>query len=361
MRLLFFIPFLTSFLFSCQSSLPIEGIQISEKGKRFVYEDTGKPFIIKGVNYDRDWKHRLIEDYWHTEWATVEEDFQEMKELGITAVRIHLQINKFVPEPKVIDKKELAKLSDLLLLAEQKRIYLNLTGLGCYLKNKVPVWYNEMNEEERWETQCFFWREIAALCKNRKIVFCYDLMNEPVVPGGEKKAESWLGGELAGKSYVQRLTVDPAGRDTKKIAEKWVQKLTGAIREVDSTHLITVGVIPWVQFFPSAKPLFYSPEVSKYLDFVSVHFYPKKGELEKTVSALKAYDIGKPVVIEETFPLHCSLEEFKGFLDQTQNIHSGFFSFYWGRTAVEYANDTEMNSLLMVPYLNFLKAYSPEL
>ena len=353
-------PVLTLLLLcSCQTRIEIERIVIDSSGRTFKKENSGSEFRLKGVNYDRDWKHRLIEDYWHDEWQTVVEDFQEMKDLGINAVRIHLQINKFVPQPNLIDKKEINKLRDLISLAEEKQIYLNLTGLGCYYAKKVPQWYNDLSEEERWNTQVFFWQQIATVCKNSNIVFCYDLMNEPIVPGGNKNSEGWLGGELAGKSYVQKITRTPNGRSSKEIAEAWARKLTTAIREIDDRHLITVGVIPWVHVFPKAKPLFYSSSIAQYFDFVSVHFYPKKGKIKEAVTALKAYDVGKPIVIEETFPLNCTIEEFKDFMKSTRELQNGFFSFYWGKTLPEYQNDKEKTSFIMIPYLEFLKSHTP--
>ena len=355
--MLFILPLL--FLFSCQTKNGIERIALDNKGTAFVKEDSDTEFRIKGVNYDRDWKHRLIEDYWHDEWQTVVEDFQEMKELGINAVRIHLQINKFIPEPNQVDPKEINKLKDLIALAEEKKIYLNITGLACYHAKKVPKWYHGQTEEERWNTQAFFWQQIAKVCRNSNIIFCYDLMNEPVVQGGKKNSEEWLGGELAGKSYVQKITRTPNGRSSKQIAKSWVLKLTSAIREIDDRHLITVGVIPWVQIFPKAKPLFYSPEVAQHLDFVSVHFYPKKGKVREAITALKAYDIRKPIVIEETFPLSCTIDEFKIFMKSTQTMQSGFFSFYWGKTALEYESEKDKTSFIMIPYLEFLKEHSP--
>jgi hypothetical protein len=76
-----------------------------------------------------------------------------------------------------------------------------------------------------------------------------------------------------------------------------------AIRAVDQRHMITVGVIPWAQVFKGAKPLFYAPEVGGPLDFVSVHFYPKAVQVEESLAALRVYAVGKPLVIEEIFPL----------------------------------------------------------
>jgi hypothetical protein len=117
----------------------------------------------------------------------------------------------------------------------------------------------------------------------------------------------------------------------------WVDKLVRSIRKYDKHHMITVGIIPWAHTFPKAKPLFYSKEVGENLDFVSVHFYPKKGEVQKALTALKVYDIGKPLVIEEISPLYCGQEEFDVFIDKSRDIVDGYIGFYWGKTIEEYS------------------------
>ena len=94
-------------------------------------------------------------------------------------------------------------------------------------------------------------------------------MNEPILPG-EKKETEWLAGELGGKYFVQRITLDLAGRTRHDVARDWVQRLTTAIRQIDNRHLITVGVIPWAHVFKGAKPLFYAPEVGGPLDPIRV-------------------------------------------------------------------------------------------
>jgi hypothetical protein len=120
-----------------------------------------------------------------------------------------------------------------------------------------------------------------------------------------------------------------------------VDQLTAAIRAEDPEHLITVGVIPWALVWPTAKPVFYAPEVIGALDFVSIHLYPAKGAVDKALTAMRVYDLGKPLVIEETFPLACSLEEMDAFIQQSRSRAEGYVSFYWGRTAEEYGKATE--------------------
>jgi len=264
----------------------------------------------------------------------VEEDFREMTQLGANVVRIHLQLGRFMQGPEEPNETSLDQLGRLVALAERTALYLDLTGLACYHKADVPPWYDALTEQARWEVQARFWEAVAGRCATSPAIFCYDLMNEPVVPGARKESD-WLLGELGGKFFVQRITLDPTGRTQHEIAKAWVDQLVKAIRGHDDRHLITVGVIPWVLVFPKAKPLFYSKEVAENLDFASVHFYPETGKIDEAITALAAYDIGKPVVIEEMFPLKCSAAELGEFIGKSRATASGWIGFYWGKTPEE--------------------------
>jgi hypothetical protein len=126
--------------------------------------------------------------------------------------------------------------------------------------------------------------------------------------------------------------------------------------------MITVGVIPWAHTFPKAKPLFYSKEVGENLDFVSVHFYPKKGEVQKALTALKVYDVGKPLVIEEVFPLRCSIEELNVFVDESRDIVDGYIGFYWGKTIEEYSTpNVDIVGKIVRDWLEYFRTKGPEI
>lgn len=341
----------------------LDRVVISPDDKGFVLEPSGTPFRVWGVNYDHDAKGengRLLEDYWVDEWDTVREDFAEIRELDANVVRVHLQVAKFMNGPDEPNQVALAQLGKLLLLAETNHLRLDITGLGCYHKQDVPAWYDQMDETNRWNVQARFWQAVAETCRGSGAVFCYDLMNEPIIGG--KESEGWLAGELGGNYFVQRLTLDQRGRSQQEIALAWVEKLTSAIRSVDPDHLITVGVIPWAMVWPTAKPLFYSPEIAKHLDFVSMHFYPKKGEVDKALKALAVYDIGKPLVIEEMFPLSCSQDELDEFIQGSSKIADGWISFYWGKTIEEYeaAKEPKMVDGLIASWLKDFKKQAPQ-
>jgi hypothetical protein len=335
-----------------------EPIRLSEDGTHFVSIPSRKKFTVWGVNYDHDDNGRLLEEYWNEEWATVVQDFEEIKDLGANVVRIHLQTAKFMEAPDRPNRAALKQLARLVVLAEETGLYLNVTGLGCYHKQDVPAWYDAMNEEERWKVQSLFWESVARVCADSPAIFCYDLMNEPILPG-KSEDDGWLAGEFGGKYFVQRISLDAAGRTSQQVAKAWMDTLIAAIRKYDKDHLITLGVIPWAHVWPNAKPIFYAEEVCGNLDFVSVHFYPKTNEIDKAIQALSVYDIGKPLVIEEMFPLSCSIEELDAFIEKSRTIAEGWIGFYWGKPVEAFsAEDTDMASVITLNWLRYFEAKS---
>jgi hypothetical protein len=337
----------------------LDRIRPSDDKTHFVREGTDERIVMWGFNYDHDDAGRLLEDYWGDEWATVVEDFREMKGLGANVVRVHLQLARFMSDAERPDEANLARLRELVRLAEQTGLYLDVTGLGCYHKQDVPMWYDSLEESARWDVQARFWKAVAGACKDSPAIFCYDLMNERILTGGEGKKD-WLPGKaLGGKHFVQRITTDARGRTDKEIARAWVERLATAIRSVDDRHMITVGVIPWAQVFKGAKPLFYAPEVGGPLDFVSVHFYPKAGDLDGSLAALRVYEVGKPLVIEEIFPLKAGFEETETFIERSRAHVDGWISFYWGKTIEEYEKEGDLKSALVGGWLRRFRSLSP--
>ena len=335
----------------------LEFIRVSEDKTGFVCATSGRPFIVWGVNYDHDVSGRLLEDYWKDEWPAVVGDFKEMKELGANVVRIHLQLAKFMTTPEKPDKSSLKQLAMLVQLAAKTGLYLDITGLGCYHKKDVPDWYDTLDEASRWDVQARFWEAVAGVCAESPAVFCYDLMNEPILPGEKEKETNWLTGELDGMYFVQRISLDLEGRRRELVAAAWVDRLAAAIRKNDKRHMITLGIIPWKYEFPQSDLIFYSKEASENLDFTSVHFYPKKGDIDNTLKALKAYDIGKPLVIEEIFPLNCSQNEIDSFIEGSRGFTDGWISFYWGRSIEDYSHkDLELNDAIIKTWFEYFRA-----
>lgn len=350
-------------LLSSSSALAevLEPIVISKtEPSRFVFKKSQRPFIPWGFNYDHDDSGKLLEDYWETDWEQVEGDFREMRELGVNTVRIHLQFGKFMEAEDRANQKALNQLAKLIKLAEQERLYLDLTGLGCYHKKDVPAWYDKLEEQGRWKAQAAFWKEIAKTVAKSPAVFCYDLMNEPVVPGGKRADGEWLGPPFGDKHFVQFITLEQGDRTRPEIAREWAKLLVKAIREVDEEHLITIGLVDWSLNRPGLTSGFVPMETCQELDFLCVHIYPKKGELKQALETLEGFQIGKPVVIEETFPLNTTFEEMDEFLKALHEKKVGCISFYWGKPIKELEKSGTLRDAILAKWLERFSAEKPD-
>lgn len=335
-------------------------IEVAKDKPSFVLKSSEQAFVPWGFNYDHDTDGRLLEDYWENQWADVEADFREMKLLGANVVRIHLQVARFMTGPQQPNEKRLAQLAKLVALAEREKLYLDLTGLACYHKQDVPAWYDVLSEAERWQTQVVFWRTIAKQCVNSSAIFCYDLMNEPVVPGGRRKEGDWLGPAFAGKHFVQVITLDQNERPRPEIAKQWIHTLVTAIREVDRRHLVTVGLVDWSLDRPGLTSGFVPDKVSEELDFLCIHLYPENGKLEEQLAVLQAFAaVGKPLIIEETFPLKCSPPQMTEFLERSREHACGWISFYWGKPVAELRKSSSIGDAILAQWLEQFQTIGP--
>jgi hypothetical protein len=333
----------------------MERIRVGFERRSFVLQNSRKAFVPWGFNYDHDESGRLIEDYWEQEWDKVAEDFREMKELGANVVRIHMQFGKFMEAADRPKSAAFDKLGELLELAEQTGLYLDLTGLGCYHKRDVPAWYDALDEAARWDAQARFWEAVAERCKDSPAVFCYNLMNEPVVPGGRGTQENWLGPDFAGKHFVQFITRDAQGRERPEIAKQWIAHLVKAIRRHDRQRLVTVGLVDWSLDRAGLTSGFVPSKIAGDLDFLAVHLYPERGQLDAALETLEGFQVGKPVVIEETFPLKCSAEELGEFIDRSQGKAAGWIGFYWGKTPEQLRSGTTLGDAIMRSWLDLFQ------
>lgn len=338
----------------------MEWVRVSKDQRGFVLDPSAKSFVVGGFNHDHDEAGRLLEDYWEAEWDKVDKAFRDMKRLGANVVRLHLQLAKFMETAEKPNRKALEQLGRLLRLAERERLYLDLTGLGCYHKKDVPRWYDALLEKDRWDAQGRFWEAVAGRCAKSPAVFCYDLMNEPVSPAGKRKPGDWLGPPFAGKHFVQMISLDQAGRPRPEIARQWIKHLAASIRKHDRKHLITVGLVDWSLDRPGLTSGFVPEKIAGDLDFLCVHIYPKKGKIAEALKTLEGFSVGKPVLVEETFPLRCGIAEFEKFIDGSKNHCAGWVGFYWGKPPEELRRSKTIPDAIMLQWLEFFEKHSPK-
>jgi len=339
-----------------RASGALEWVQVAKEGPGFALTSSGRSFTPWGLNYGN--AGRLIEDFWDSDWATLARDFQDLKALGANVVRVHLQFGKFMDGPKRPNAKALERLGKLLELAEKVGLYLDLTGLGCYRLADVPKWYDGLSEEDRWAAQATFWSAIAQRCAKSPAVFCYDLMNEPIAGGGDRKPGDWYAGKFGDLYFIQFLALDVRGRPREEIARAWIKRLSAAIREHDKAHLITVGLLPWDAKWGHLSG-FIPEKVAPELDFLSVHIYPEKGKVNEAIKGLKKFAAGKSVVIEETFPLACSTAELEEFIKRSRGAACGWVGHYDGLTPerLEVLREEKRLTIAQAMYLEWLKLF----
>ncbi|MCC6512336.1 MAG: cellulase family glycosylhydrolase [Pirellulaceae bacterium] len=306
--------------------------RIGVAGRELVTE-SGKPFHPWGFNYGN--AGRLMEDFWNEDWQTIADDFREMKQLGANVVRVHLQVGKFMNSATEMNPQAMQQFVRLIKLAEATELYLDVTGLASYRPADRPAWYDAMTEDQRWQTQAFFWRAIATEGAKSNAVFCYDLMNEPLSPSGE--GGSWYSGNLfGGYDFLQKISTSLGNRTRGEVALQWIDRLRAEIKAVDTRALVTVGMLPWVTKWGHLSGMV-PAEVAGHVDFLCVHIYPKTKEPDEAVKAIEFCRGKVPVVVEETFPLSCSIEELESFMKSSRSIATGWIWHYDGTTLEEYA------------------------
>ena len=111
--------------------------------------------------------------------------------------------------------------------------------------------------------------------------------------------------------------------------------MAAAVRKYDKRHLTTVGLVDWSLEGRSLWSGFTPEAAAREVDFLCVHIYPASGKIKESLDTLKEFCVGKPVVIEETFPMNCSPAELKQFLRGSDGLAAGWLGFYWGKTLEE--------------------------
>jgi hypothetical protein len=312
----------------------IERIVVSPDGKGFNTAPSRRRFVPWGVNYGNN--GRLLEDFWDKDWDTLASDFRKLSEMGANVVRVHLQFGKFMTAQDQANPKALKQLTRLLKLAKKNGLYLDITGLACYRPADTPAWYDALAEKPRWTAQANFWSAVAETCKDSRAVFCYDLINEPISPGDNRKAGQWRSGNLFGEyDFLQFIALESAGRKREDIAKAWIERMTEAIRKHDRSALITVGLLPWSRQWKHLSG-FLPEAVAPKLDFLSVHIYPDTTKPGEELECLRQFAVGKPVVIEETFPLTCSAAELEAFLRASRPYACGWLGHYEGHSLADF-------------------------
>jgi hypothetical protein len=154
---------------------------------------------------------------------------------------------------------------------------------------------------------------------------------------------------------VQFISLDQAGRSRPEIARQWIAKLVAAIRKHDRRHLISVGMLPDAD----GKSGFAQKVVAPELDFLCLHIYPDRKKLADDLKTVESFAVGKPLIIEETFPINCSAEELRKFIGDSSKYACGWIGFYWGKTPAQLRESKDIGDALMLAWLEMFQKAKP--
>ena len=75
----------------------------------------------------------------------------------------------------------------------------------------------------------------------------------------------------------------------------------------------------------------------------------------EALKTLAGFAVGKPVLIEETFPLACSPKELEGFIDGSRKHAAGWVGFYWGKPPEELRRSKAIPDALTLGWLELFE------
>lgn len=343
--------FVQLFLVGGARGADMQTVKIAPDKKGFILHPSGDRYVPWGHNYGSvDLMERLAKDP-----ARIERDFTEMKGAGTTVARIHPEMPRILSGPDMANPEALDRLKKLLKIAEKSGIHLKITGLACYKINNRLAWYDTLEEQDRWKAQAFFWETIARTCAQSPAVFAYDLVNEPAAAG--KRADGWYTGKMGDVEFCQRLSLDPGERNGDDIFREWTKRMVAAIRKHDPTRLITMGMLP----FPGAYKV-----AAEQLDFVSPHLYPQAGKVDDELKLLQKFDWGKPIVIGETFPLSCGVDDERDFLLKSREFAHGWIGHWPDESPTELAElkkngKATIQNAIWLSWVDLFKEVGPQM
>lgn len=320
-------------------------IVVAADGRGFIEGDTGRPYTPFGTNYydpHTGWAPKLWRQF---DAEKVRQHFRIMKEIGVNCARVFLTAGSFQPSAETVEEDALKKLDALIDIAGQAGIRLLLTGPDHW-EGAPPYWKpDRFAGESALSALDRFWQVLGRRYRGEPAIFAWDLLNEPHVPWStsqwrprwnawlQESYENWdalkttWADELAETDHWGNVAMpenradpnNPRLRDwqcfREYLADGWVRRQVQALRRADPTHLITVGYIQWsyplVRPGPPSRYSAFNPRrQARWLDFITIHFYPSLGDPFQSaenwrenlayLQAVLAYcHTGKPVVLSE--------------------------------------------------------------
>ena len=243
--------------------------------------------------------------------------------MGANSMRVYLQLGQVMATATRPRQATLTALRDLLTVAQDDGIYLDITGDLVWQPSRAPTWYERMPWQKRWQVQARFWRAVAHAASASPAVLCYELTSEPIVA----QRPGYYFGQIGHWWFVQSIATDPTA-DADALARTWTRLLANAVRSQDDRP-VGIGLLP------STTGAFAPANVAGLLDLVIVHEYPTTGQAPAAIALIRSFAaFHKPVLLGETFMLSDDATTQAAFLSGAARYLTGAFEFFDGRNPV---------------------------
>ena len=270
-------------------------IQVSPDGWGFIERETNLPFVPWGCNYYdpfTGWAPKLWQMF---DPARVTEQFAHMQAVGVNIVRVFATLSNVLSAPDQVSAAGIDKMVQMLGIAQAHGIRIIWSGPGLW--EGAPPWWHAATPEECFvkpdllAMQQIAWEGMARAMRGHPALFAYDLYNEPFIPwqGTPTMRERWLKWRSVHAPDAPAdlpLPAEPLALDwswdlqrfREALADEYLDRMTGTIRDHDDTHLVTIGLhqksVPFDWYPPDPYAAFNPHRLQEMLDYTSIHFYP---------------------------------------------------------------------------------------
>jgi hypothetical protein len=308
-------------------------IRVSTDGHGFTDSDTGRRFVPFGANYfdpKTGWAPKIWSRYDH---ERVERQLGQIAGAGFNCIRVFLDFKTLAPAERQYSEEGFDKVDDMVGIADKLGIRIIFSGPSSWEGPPAYLSGDEYADPRRMDLTCDMLAQLAARYGKDPTVMTWDLRNEPMVrfltrddPDAGPRLALWQA------HAKERLGIEADDFPTWKhselgvlreyvrflegLADNWVRRQVEALRQSGAKNLISVGNIQWVVPIHighwASYPAFNVRSMSRYLDYMSIHFYPMllrhREGIQQELALQKIYlEIvcrggrveGKPLVLEE--------------------------------------------------------------
>ena len=282
-----------------------------------------KPWRAWGMNWGIGDHAPVIGYFDHptaAKFVVLRTELGRARAMGANSMRIYLQLGQVMATPTAPRRQTLLALMRLLALAQQDRVYLDITGDLVWRPSQAPGWYGRLSRQSRWRVQARFWGLVAHAAASSPAVLCYELTSEPTVA----PAASYYYGQISNWWFVQSIATATGAR-ANSLARSWTSMMATAVRSQDDRP-VTIGLLPVTggPFAPS--------NIADLLDMLVVHEYPTTGQAPRAIAMVRSFaGCHKPVLIGETFLLEDDAATQHAFLIGVAPFVVGALEFFDGR------------------------------